>query len=111
MPWTVDTTSTPLWADSKRTLKKGLVANGTAFAVASVEFVKDKDMAKTDQVKYTRKGDGMIIIGDGWIELDNCVSVWPTVPPYMLPESDEEIAIAFLQQLRDALNVVLDKMT
>ena len=42
MPWKVEATSTPLWADSKRTLKKGLIAKDEEFIVAHVEYVKDQ---------------------------------------------------------------------
>jgi hypothetical protein len=100
----VEATPTPLWADAKRTLKKGLLAQGTEFIVNNVEYVKDQDMAKTDSVAYIRKGDGLAMRGDGWIELKNCSAVAPALEPVTTPD---ETAVAFLRQLRDALDVVI----
>jgi len=102
MPWKVEATSTPLWADSKRTLKKGLLAQGTEFIVNNVEYVKDQDMAKTDSVPYIRKGDGMALRGDGWIELKNCSAVKPALEP----EENEDVLGLLLRIFR-----ALDKMT
>jgi len=107
MPWRVEATSTPLWADGKRTTKKGIITHGGEFVVEKVEYILDQDMAKTSSVEYIRKGDGLTLIGDGWIELKNCVAVAPALPP----EPEEEIAIAFLTQFRDALDVVLGRLT
>jgi hypothetical protein len=97
----VSAASTPLWADHQRTLKKGLVASGAEFKADSVTFDGGQDMLKTSTVTYTRKGDGLVMVGDGWIELKNCDAV---VPPN---ELEEDQAWLFLKQLRDALDVAL----
>lgn len=104
MPWTVTTPSTPLWADSKRTFKKGIVAQTTEFIVERVEHEGGLAMGKTADVMYIRKGDGMSLQGDGWIELKNCSPV-PLAPA---PETiQDDPAWLFLKQLRDALDVAL----
>jgi len=103
MPWRVEATSTPLFADSKRTLKKGAIAQGTEFIVHDVQYVKNQDMAKTDSVAYNRQGDGLAMRGDGWIELKNCSAVAPALEP----EQEPEDVLGLLLRIFKAL----DKMT
>ena len=102
MPWTVATTSTPLWADHQRSFKKGLVVKGATFKVDQVSVDGGLDMGKTSSVDYMRKSDGATVNGDGWLELKNCTPEAPALE--LISEND---AVAFLRQLRDALDVVL----
>jgi hypothetical protein len=81
----VNTKTTPLFADAKKTLKKGQVVQGTEFEVEEV-YPKGvpavEQLGKTDTVDYLDQHADLPKNGDGWIEFKNCVSV-----PYDLPDT------------------------
>ena len=76
------TKTAPIFADHQKTLKKGTVKEFTEFEAP--RYNAEYNMLKTDSIPYIPKKapPGMVIIpgvteivGDGWIEFQNCEKV------------------------------------